>query len=285
LNGKQHAEESTEYAEMRGVNIKSKLRHLMANLKGIPAAEENTADNAENVSQVQGDPTLIGEIFDHIWLHEEDICIGAFFDIEDIPALVELLFDELLGTWVDQSIVCVGDYQDTLPPGFQSESDTLYDEEYAEVLSLESCAETFLKSLEHHCPKKAESFRQEYARLFETHFPSDQKHVLVNLDRREYVFGQNDFSRRDLKETRDRSVCSLGDAAMARICWSQDPSVSMDYQNWDLVEGQWACHRFAIVSVSVFNSTINRDRDWKDVSSEVYEVLDEVWKAEGYEQG
>lgn len=82
MNGKQHAEESTEYAEMRGVNIKSKLCHLMANVKGIAAAEENT------VAQVQGDPTLIGEIFDHIWLHEEDICIGAFFDIEDIPALV-----------------------------------------------------------------------------------------------------------------------------------------------------------------------------------------------------
>jgi hypothetical protein len=187
-----------------------------------------------------------------------------------------MLFDNLLGAWVNERIVCVGDYSDTLPPEYQSASKTLYDTGYSEVLSLSDCAKQFLKNLKSDSDK-ADAFRVEYSRLLEESFPSDQQHVLLNLTSREYVFGECS----SVKELHpDRNSWSLGDAAMSRICWSQDTSVSMSYDGSDLVQGEWAGHRFKIIPISMLDEITEGKQDWRDASEEVYQVLDAIRKAE-----
>jgi hypothetical protein len=56
----------------------------------------------------------------------------------------------------------------------------------------------------------------------------------------------------------------------------------MKYDGRDLVKCRWASHQFAIISVPAFNESTNGRENWKNASGEVYEVLNEIWKAEGY---
>jgi len=187
-----------------------------------------------------------------------------------------MLFDNLLGAWVNEGIVCVGDYSDILPPEYQSVSKTLYDTSYSEVLSLSDCAKQFLKNLKFH-PDKADAFRVEYYRLLEESFSSGQQHVLLNLTSREYVVGECS-SVKELGP--DRNLWSLGDVAMSRICRSQDTSVSMKYDGRDLVQGEWVGHRFKIIPISMLDEITKGKEDWRDASEEVYQVLHAIRKAE-----
>lgn len=152
--------------------------------------------------------------------------MGDYFDEGDIPSLVQVLFDHLLGTWANRRIICVGDYSDKLPPEYQYPSNTLYNRQYAGTLSLTDFAKLFRKSFESHCPSKAQFFQQEYSRLFEESFPPKQRHILLNLTSQEYVVGKELWGN-ELKGYGDE-MPGLGDAIMAGICWSQDPSTSME---------------------------------------------------------
>jgi hypothetical protein len=124
-------------------------------------------------------------------------------------------------------------------------------------------------------------FQREYTRIFEQCFPSQQKHVLLNFNSQEYVLSRDEFSGKELGKKRDTSIPGLGDAAMSRICWSQDPSTAMA-SNYIDVKGEWACHRFAIISLSMFDEVVGSRENWTDVSDVVYELLDNIWVAEGY---
>ena len=83
-----------------------------------------------------------------------------------------------------------------------------------------------------------------------------------------------------LRYTRDEKVWGLGDAAMSRICWSQDSSTSMEYDGC-IVDGPWAGHRFAIVTVSVFDEMTRGREGWVGVTDEVNNELASIWRAEG----
>lgn len=90
---------------------------------------------------------------------------------------------------------------------------------------------------------------------------------------------------RELGKEQDTNVWSVGDTAMSRICWAQDPSNSMAYTSPDPVEEQWVGHQFAIMSLSAFDEITRGRANWKDVSAETYKVLDEIWTTQGYGQG
>jgi hypothetical protein len=146
--------------------------------------------------------------------------IGNYLSGEDIPVLVEMLVDNFLGAWVNQRIICVGDYSSNLPSGYQSGSKILYNSNYMELLSPSNCFNQFLRILESDGPDIAESngpkiavvFKEEYDRLLEECFPSNRQHVLLNLTSREYVLGGSDI------RVRDTESWSLRDAAMSYIC-------------------------------------------------------------------
>jgi hypothetical protein len=135
-----------------------------AQLNAKPHFEEHSAQFEKNPSSIIEGRHLIEEIFDETFCLEKDIYIGNYLDQEDIPTLVEMIFNSLLGTWVNQ-IICVGQYSDTLPLGYQSESETLYDYNYTEVPSLRDFAEQFFESLESHSANEAKAtvFRVEYS--------------------------------------------------------------------------------------------------------------------------
>ncbi|KAF4634587.1 hypothetical protein G7Y89_g3515 [Cudoniella acicularis] len=171
---------------IRETEIKSKLRDYLADLEG-----NTKGDSPQTEEDTKEDPSsLLIDIYIRTRFPEGDYPpIGDYLSQRDILALVEMLFDNLLGAWVNKRIVCVGDYSDTLPPEYQSASKTLYDTSYTEVLSLSDCAKQFLENLKSDSDK-ADAFRVEYSRLLEESFPSDQQHVLLNLTSREYVFGE-----------------------------------------------------------------------------------------------
>lgn len=244
--------------------------------------EDEAMQTEDNTVQFEEDqPSLLSKIYESTWLSKKDICVGDFTDKRDMSSLVKLIFDNLLGSWADQRVVCVGDYAETIPPEYGSKSGTLYNNGYTEVLSLHSCAKEFFEGLKCHCPQHAETFRLEYSRRFEKSFPSNQQHVLLNLTSKEYVLCRRDvrISGKELDQDQDARVWGLGDAVISRICWSQDPSISMETYDgcWD-VEGPWAGHRFAIVSVSVFDKVTKGRKGWKDASGDVYKVLANIWK-------
>ncbi|KAH8800737.1 hypothetical protein F5884DRAFT_757584 [Xylogone sp. PMI_703] len=245
-------------------------RHLQQRLM-VPLykQDEDTTAIEENLT------TVFEEIYYRSW-YKTSICLGDYFNKDDIPDLIRVLFDHFLGTWANRSIICVGDYSDKLPPGYQYSSDTLYKSQYRETLSLTDFAEAFLENFKPH-PSKAQSFQEEYSRLFEEFFPSNQRHILLNLTSREYVISEELWGK-ELKKGYGYERPGLGDAAMTGICWSQDPSTSMR-SNCVNTEGKWAGHRFIIISEPVFDEIMGRE-DWKDVSQNIYKVLDNIWESE-----
>ena len=68
---------------------------------------------------------------------------------------------------------------------------------------------------------------------------------------------------------------------MSHICWSQDTSVSMNYDGSSLVQGQQAGYHFKIILISMLDEITKGKQDWRDASKEVYKVLYAIWKAEG----
>ena len=206
-----------------------------------------------------------------------EVCLGDYFDARDIPSLMEVLFDEFLGGWVDQRIVCVGGYSNKLPPGIQHESNSLYNDGYPVTLVLSDVVDVFLGSFRSQSPSKAQIFEEEYARLFEESFPASQTYVLLNLTCRKYVCGDGLWGR-TLKQSTNNEAPGLGDAAMTHICWSQDSSTSLQY-DWMDVEGKWAGHRFMIIPKTVFD-IISDKKGWRDVTGEVFGLLNELWESE-----
>ncbi|KIM93111.1 hypothetical protein OIDMADRAFT_61898 [Oidiodendron maius Zn] len=258
---------------VKDIAIEQKLKAFLSEIRAnIPTERDEYATTTE-----ENLTTILNEIYNRARPQKTGISLGDYFNEESIPGLMRLLFDHLLGTWADQKIVCVGDYSNKLPPGYQASLDTLYNEQYKETLSLTDLAGVLLENFESHCPSKAPFFQEEYSRLFEEFFPSNQQHILLNLTSQEYVVSKVLWGK-ELKKHYDAVIPGLGDAAMTGICWSQDPSTSMESDCID-IEGKWAGHRFIIVSQSVFDETTGRE-GWKDASENVYGVLNNIWKVE-----
>jgi hypothetical protein len=82
-----------------------------------------------------------------------------------------------------------------------------------------------------------------------------------------------------LTHTRGRATWGLGDVALSQICWTQDPSTSME-RSPDL-EGAWAGHGLAIIALSVFDK-VTRGRDgWTDVTEECWREVSEIYLYNG----
>ena len=106
--------------------------------------------------------------------------------------------------------------------------------------------------------------------------------VLCNLSKAEYV--REDRLTVMEWERGGRWTCRFGlmNGLMARICWATDPSMSMccgeEYEE-RLAKGPWAGDRFCITTVEEMpRLKIGAGKEWKDVTSEVDELLVHLWK-------
>lgn len=147
---------------------------------------------------------------------------------------------------------------------------------YKESTTLVEFANVVNRSFESCNPENAKASQKEYSHLFEQYFPLDGHYALLNLTSREYVVSKGLWGR-ELGEDPRGKTPNLGDAAMTGICWSQVASTSMEYPME--TEGRWACYRFVIVNMSLFDS-----KGWKDISADVHNVLSGIWKVEFGEQ-
>lgn len=275
-----------------GNQIKSKLQAYLTQLYSAAhtrresTSEEDDPDGEEENADDEGDAaSMLGKTYYGMWQGgAKAVCLGDYITLRDIPALVKLLFDNALGTWAHERIVCVGHRAGTLPPpGYESEGKPLYGLNVVR-LSLSDLAKMFLVDLKRRSPNKAKVFELEYRKRFERSFPSKQRHVLFNFDSGEYVLGERGLFGRDLYEYRDMTAFGLGDAAMSRICWSTDTSTSI-YSGEHLARGPWAGHRFAIVSEPAFDDFTDGREGWTDVTDRVSEELGRIWGAKTYGSG
>ncbi|KAJ2354216.1 hypothetical protein GGH92_000174 [Coemansia sp. RSA 2673] len=108
---------------------------------------------------------------------------------------------------------------------------------------------------------------KETSRLLKFDFDNhgSTRKVLVNLTKGEYV-----------RESRipDLSRFGLGHILLIQICWSDDPSMSMNCDD-ETCRGPWAGHRFEMTRMKKV-----RD-EWKDVSETVIKKVGDIFDREG----
>ncbi|KAL1716517.1 hypothetical protein EV715DRAFT_205098 [Schizophyllum commune] len=122
----------------------------------------------------------------------------------------------------------------------------------------------------------------------EARFPrSDDGLVLRNLSEHAFVRGSaliafnNGLPEHYEIMGRTQLPC-LGNAALARICWSSSASIAMPYDG-PLHRGVWAGDRFDIVQEEVFEREREAEpgKPWGDATDEVLAELKAMWIAEG----
>ncbi|KZV84190.1 hypothetical protein EXIGLDRAFT_842415 [Exidia glandulosa HHB12029] len=100
--------------------------------------------------------------------------------------------------------------------------------------------------------------------------------VLRNLTTKEYVRGESFAQSLADAEAENWFIdWDIGDILALRICWSSDSSAALSYDR-GITRGQWAGHRFDIVSKDALphDADGNVLPEWTDVSDE---IMDDAW--------
>ncbi|KAJ9601867.1 hypothetical protein H2200_013640 [Cladophialophora chaetospira] len=194
-----------------------------------------------------------------------------------IKPVLERLFDNYFGVWASQKIVCVGDYAEGQPRALEHIQQPLYDPyELPEIDPLPLQVDLMRKGLDTQSQRTLEDI---CSQLQANYFPVDQQYVLLNFTTKDYVLDRS-YLEIDLPYTDKSSIRGLGDVVLSQICWTQDPSTSLECSP-DL-EGAWAGHGFGIVTLSIFDEMTGGREGWKDVTNERWEELGEIISAEDH---
>ncbi|KAI5894864.1 uncharacterized protein SCHCODRAFT_02617963 [Schizophyllum commune H4-8] len=207
-------------------------------------------------------------------------------------------------------LVCLGDYThaDDLPPGLH-----LSKEERRESFG----GDLYVSAFDHYASRgtifgtddgvfssmigalyrrfdywdrEAQAIESELRRCLpkEARFPqSDVGLVLRNLSQHAFVRGSalaafnNEMPEHYEIKGRTQLPC-LGNAALARICWSSYPSTGTPYDG-PLHRGVWAGDRFDVVDEEAFEREREAEsgKPWEDATDEVLAELKAMWIAEG----
>lgn len=118
-------------------------------------------------------------------------------------------------------------------------------------------------------------------------FPSERESVLCNISKRVFVRGDaiKDLHNYCQERTnpRDRSPyygISFAQAMLSQMCWSSDPTCAMALSDSDcerLTRGPWAGDRLEIVTRGILLQRL----EWRDVTEEVCNWLEKLWKDSG----
>ncbi|KAI0535068.1 hypothetical protein GGR58DRAFT_519680 [Xylaria digitata] len=113
----------------------------------------------------------------------------------------------------------------------------------------------------------------------ETYFPTDQQWILRNPTTKQIMHSNaialspDDISGPDIRNL------GFGEVVMSRICWSTDPSTSMNNDTTNITRGAWAGHCFDITTLSRHEAE-TRGEEWTDVSDEVAREIASIWEGE-----
>lgn len=214
---------------------------------------------------------------------EARVCVGDFLNSDDMLPLMRLYFATSFGAWAGEQIVCVGDYAKTSPQELylQGEQRRLYNRTVCgeQTQTGSYPLRLLLCGLKQCCKDKVDAFLTAYTEAAEEHFPSDQTYIACNLTDKEYMRLEEDIVQRNLDDNTDKANDDAGNAILSHICWTDDPSTSMDYDFDHLLHGPWAGHRFKILPISASEKLITEDEDWQDVTEELYDVVDDIFDA------
>ena len=110
-------------------------------------------------------------------------------------------------------------------------------------------------------------------------YPEDQLWVLRNLTTQEYVRSEAIAIKPEYIHGPNIDVLGFGEVVWSRICWSTETDCSMDYTD-NKHRGIWAGHRFDITTLHKHKQGSLEGTEWKDVSEEVVNWVDKIWRKE-----
>jgi hypothetical protein len=170
------------------------------------------------------------------------------------------------GRWANKHIICVGDYLEkgNLPSIADQEGGKTLDNDDPEFGSMRpyGLAQNEYDYL------TDRFWRCHWQNKYGRHAILPAGRILRNLTTKQFV-----------REDALTSGIGLGHIVLMRICWSSDPSTSITGGGY-LTEGQWAGHRFDIVSEEMVIEEMVAEARWVDVTSKVLDEVDELWSGE-----
>lgn len=159
--------------------------------------------------------------------------------------------DPRFGSWAGDRVICLGDYAHSMPDGVLTEAE--------KTSSIASSPYSHISAY-----KEIELYQAN--RLI---YPNGYDWVLRNLTKKEFV--RASAITLDEYPGHLHSHPSLGQALMTLICWSDDPSASMNV-NFEITRGDWAGDRFDIRPLREVEEEIDK-HDWMDISEAVAERI------------
>ncbi|KII95831.1 hypothetical protein PLICRDRAFT_231146 [Plicaturopsis crispa FD-325 SS-3] len=225
----------------------------------------------------------IGKLGEYIIGKSADRLIWFFavplLPLEPLPADNDFEESEP-GCWAGDQIVCIGDYARDYPESIMDHQDVKWLEKYGAV---SDSFETLYQVAEY--AYEEQSSIRGSTRKTRNAFPA-AAWVLRNLTKRVYVRvaafkSEQDRADDGLPEDEVQLEFSdagahIGDVILSRICWSSDPSCSMDKRDSErLTRGVWAGDRLDVVTLAALDS-----EPWKDITEEVREDLISLWDHE-----
>lgn len=224
------------------------------------------------------------------------------------------LRDQYFGLWARCRIACIGDSVRDTPPGLLSNTDLAnletwvmefrdksWTKDVRRGLSAFLCASFSIKK-DRRLQLEGDvlSAKRHFAlgsveRLVADTLldqPQPDSPVFRNLTKREYIREDKDMLTKigdfgsDLEDYIDCDML-FEKVLLAQICWSADPTNSMDYKGV-LHRGQWAGDRLDCVEMQYFgrerSAQLDGDkselRPWKDITKEAWALLLDIYKAE-----
>ncbi|QUC18348.1 uncharacterized protein UV8b_02589 [Ustilaginoidea virens] len=111
-------------------------------------------------------------------------------------------------------------------------------------------------------------------------YPADEVWILRNLTAKEMVRGDR-FEQTPGSPPRGPFLehQGLGTAVLSRICWTSDPSISMEDPGGRISRGVWAGHGFDIATLKRHEEALAAGEIWRDVSAEVVAEVESMWRA------
>jgi hypothetical protein len=111
----------------------------------------------------------------------------------------------------------------------------------------------------------------------------DTPWILRNLTTREYVRAEAIAIKPEYIHGPFINVLGFGEVVTSRICWSPDPSCSMNSDS--ITRGPWAGHCFDIVPHRLLEREIEQQKEktqtsWRDISDDVASDIAAIWESE-----
>ncbi|KAH8744294.1 hypothetical protein F5883DRAFT_23627 [Diaporthe sp. PMI_573] len=257
-------------------------------------------------------------VFDHIEFIEDAVCLGlaSRYFWTFARDCLNAYYMSLLGQWVGENIVCVGEdtKPDDYPPHLFSDEEldglrqernnvlidddvlpyvscnqpfTLYHFALPSVSDTQEVGDLYAKSsrIYSRCRNRSKdedpALQATYSEIVVTesrYYPKDQLWILRNLTTKEFVRPEPIAIDPAYIRGPHIRLLGFGEVVLSRICWSTSPPVDMNPRTI-ISRGIWAGHRFDITTLAKHESETD-SAEWSDVSSEVAKEIADIWAGE-----